>query len=73
MNVIPHLPINQSLKTSCRADLEAMRQMGSSLFSSFLASSKGATGFRNEFQQLGLQEEQSELYRQGKNVNLTTC
>lgn len=70
VNETPHLHINMVLKTSCRADLEAIRQMGSSLISSFLASGKGETGFRNELQQLGLQEKQSELYRQGENAKL---
>lgn len=28
INETSHLHINQGLKTSCRADLEAMRQMG---------------------------------------------
>lgn len=58
INETPHLHIRQSLKTICRGDLEAMKQMGFQPDFKPFGKQKGEPGFRNELQQLGLQEKQ---------------
>lgn len=70
INEIPHLHTNQGLKTAVELIWKLWGRWGSSLISSFLASRKGETGFRYELHQLGLQEKQSELYRQERRIKL---